>query len=411
MAGTRIDWNDLAPTSLGDLFDGDIISLETDAATGSDCTIVLNSMPALRGWWKAIKLFDAAGNQRGPDIAVQDSNTSAEQALIPSGLGLISRIELWKAKEFGIHKPMYFLDNVAAHLAPSTQVTFTWRQDSGHQRDAQFNKASWSGVQSFNNNNQTVNVAAGSQFTLQTRVVNNSTIDFDPALGFKVGSQDPQDNTTWGAGRWALPAIVNRDDGLDFNLTFTAPNTPGAFTLSLKMLQEGVEWFGQKLTFQVTVGGATGGGGGGGSGSTCVVSALVALTAFAASGENEILNPLRTLRADLLQSSPAAAHLVNTYNDPAVRREVRAIIAASPEIQRRCLQLVLAATAFARESERADRISSIVDDKSRKGAAEVVGLALEVLPVVTSRCTPEVASRLSTAQTSLRRLAEEWDIG
>ena len=72
--------------------------------------------------------------------------------------------------------------------------------------------------------------------------------DVDLALAFDgtawaIG--DPADGATiWGVSRVALPASVA--PGATVSLTFTprAPAAPGSYTLSYRMVQELVEWFG-----------------------------------------------------------------------------------------------------------------------------------------------------------------------
>ena len=65
------------------------------------------------------------------------------------------------------------------------------------------------------------------------------------AAGYKLGSQNPQDNGTWGLGRVALPASVAPGAQATFNFVVTAPTSPGTYNFQWRMLRELVEWFGQ----------------------------------------------------------------------------------------------------------------------------------------------------------------------
>jgi hypothetical protein len=67
---------------------------------------------------------------------------------------------------------------------------------------------------------------------------------------YKLGSQNTQDNTTWGFGRVLLNAnpieAVFSNETKTFNFTVTAPSAPGIYNFQWQMLREGVAWFGQK---------------------------------------------------------------------------------------------------------------------------------------------------------------------
>jgi hypothetical protein len=60
--------------------------------------------------------------------------------------------------------------------------------------------------------------------------------------GFKLGSQAPQDSTTWGGSRVALPADVPPAHAVKVPFTIHAPTSPGAYAFSWEILHEGVAW-------------------------------------------------------------------------------------------------------------------------------------------------------------------------
>ncbi|MFE6403500.1 NBR1-Ig-like domain-containing protein [Streptomyces alboflavus] len=76
----------------------------------------------------------------------------------------------------------------------------------------------------------------------------------------RLGSQAPQDNTTWGTGRVNLPkATVDPGERIQFRFTATAPAAPGRYVFCWQMLQEGVSWFGQASPrIRVAVGATSG---------------------------------------------------------------------------------------------------------------------------------------------------------
>jgi len=71
---------------------------------------------------------------------------------------------------------------------------------------------------------------------------------------YKLGSQNPADNNTWGASRISLPSDIAPGQTGTFNFTMTAPSTPGTYNFQWRMLQEGTAWFGdQSANVVITV--------------------------------------------------------------------------------------------------------------------------------------------------------------
>ena len=84
----------------------------------------------------------------------------------------------------------------------------------------------------------------GQSFTDQVVVQNVGTTSWVPGTQ-RLGAQDPQDNTTWGAKRFDLQTEIFPGQFAQFNLTLTAPSAPGTYAYQWRMVQEGVEWFGE----------------------------------------------------------------------------------------------------------------------------------------------------------------------
>lgn len=61
---------------------------------------------------------------------------------------------------------------------------------------------------------------------------------------FRLGSQNPQDNATWGLARVDVPSNVAPGDEVTFNFTITAPAAPGTYNFQWRMVEEMVAWFG-----------------------------------------------------------------------------------------------------------------------------------------------------------------------
>lgn len=92
-------------------------------------------------------------------------------------------------------------------------------------------------------------VGAGQSYPVSVTVKNTGTTTWT-AGSFKLGSQNPADNWNWNNGRVTLAAGETVAPGATkvFNFTMTAPNNtssiPQAYNFQWRMLQEGVEWFG-----------------------------------------------------------------------------------------------------------------------------------------------------------------------
>ncbi len=102
-----------------------------------------------------------------------------------------------------------------------------------------------------------IGVLPGQTFTATITMKNEGTTAWTNtgANPYKLGSQSPQDNTTWGMNRVLLPSSpINPGQNVTFTFSATAPATAGAYTFAWKMLQEGVQWFGQTFTTTINVG-------------------------------------------------------------------------------------------------------------------------------------------------------------
>ncbi len=65
---------------------------------------------------------------------------------------------------------------------------------------------------------------------------------------FRLGAQDPQDNTTWGTNRASLPFDVTAGMQVTIPVMVKAPYISGSYTFQWAMVKEGVTWFGDFTT-------------------------------------------------------------------------------------------------------------------------------------------------------------------
>ena len=64
---------------------------------------------------------------------------------------------------------------------------------------------------------------------------------------YRMGSEAPRDNGTWGAGRIELPNDVSPGEEVTFSTSLTAPSSGDGYgtPFQWRMVQDGVEWFGE----------------------------------------------------------------------------------------------------------------------------------------------------------------------
>lgn len=92
-------------------------------------------------------------------------------------------------------------------------------------------------------------IALGSTASVSVVFRNTGSATWKSVDGYRLGSQNPQDNTNWGFGRVELPvSAVEPQKDVTFNFTVTAPTTDGIYGFQWKMVRDGVEWFGQATT-------------------------------------------------------------------------------------------------------------------------------------------------------------------
>jgi len=84
----------------------------------------------------------------------------------------------------------------------------------------------------------------GSSTQLRLLVRNNGETTWTSAAGYALVSENPADNSTWGAQRVALPSDVPPNGLVEFIFTITAPSIPGSYALQWRMKQDNVGRFG-----------------------------------------------------------------------------------------------------------------------------------------------------------------------
>ncbi len=84
---------------------------------------------------------------------------------------------------------------------------------------------------------------AGESYNVSVTIRNVGNTTWPAGSTYKLGSQNPQDNMTWGLNRVVLTQAVPPGGQVTINFVVNAP-APGKYNFQWRMVQEGVEWFG-----------------------------------------------------------------------------------------------------------------------------------------------------------------------
>ena len=101
-------------------------------------------------------------------------------------------------------------------------------------------------------------VAPGATFTATVTMRNTGVLKDWTSGGtnpYRLGSQNPQDNTRWGLSRVDLPTSpVVEGQTVTFTFTCTAPTIEANYPFEWRMVQEGIGWFGTTAQATIAVG-------------------------------------------------------------------------------------------------------------------------------------------------------------
>jgi hypothetical protein len=88
---------------------------------------------------------------------------------------------------------------------------------------------------------------AGGEHNVSVQMKNIGTSTWSESARYRLGSQNPHDNTNWGTNRVGFgPGSVAPGQTKNFQFTVKAPTTPGSYNFQWRMLRLGVEWFGER---------------------------------------------------------------------------------------------------------------------------------------------------------------------
>src|ERR1700752_269597 len=84
----------------------------------------------------------------------------------------------------------------------------------------------------------------GHRYRVSITMMNTGSETWTSAEGYRLGSQNPQDNTAWGLGRVELPHPVAPKQQVTFTFSIPAPPASAARDFQWGMVHEAVTWFG-----------------------------------------------------------------------------------------------------------------------------------------------------------------------
>lgn len=84
----------------------------------------------------------------------------------------------------------------------------------------------------------------GSKLTATVTFKNTGTTTWTKAGGYRLGAQNPHDNSIWGTNRVELTADVPAQGSATFTFEITAPKEAATYNFQWRMVHEGVAWFG-----------------------------------------------------------------------------------------------------------------------------------------------------------------------
>jgi hypothetical protein len=88
-------------------------------------------------------------------------------------------------------------------------------------------------------------MTVGQSYNVSVTMKNTGSNTWTAAAAYGLGAQNPQDSTIWRTpSRVELPSSVAPNSEATFSFSVTAPSTVGTYNFQWKMVQNGIEWFG-----------------------------------------------------------------------------------------------------------------------------------------------------------------------
>jgi Zn-dependent metalloprotease len=205
-----------------------------------------------------------SGIQNKAFYLLAEGGTHPQSGISVSGIGREAAERIfYRALEVYLWSSSQFLDVRNACVAAAADIYGTG--------SAQYNstQAAWCAVgvgncapqggvnnATFVSQSVPTSMIAGQSYSVSVTMNNSGTTTWTPGV-HRLGSQNPENNSTWG-GRVDLPYSVAPGQNVTFYFTVTAPPA-GTYNFQWRMLEEYVQWFGDytpNVVVTVTSGGS-----------------------------------------------------------------------------------------------------------------------------------------------------------
>jgi len=242
MLNVGVEW-------FGELSDNVVVTVETGAAIPNDSQFITQSVPTVMDVGQQYQVsvtmrntgsntWTVAGYRLGSQNPHENTNWGPSRLTLPADVGPgQDAVVTW---------------TVTAPLTPGN-YNFQWRMLNvgvewfGELSDnvvvAVQGGAPLVNTSAFVSQTVPATMTAGASVQVTVVMQNTGTTTWTPA-SYRLGSQNPHENTNWGASRIALANSVAPGDNAVITWTATAPSVPGTYNFQWRMLNVGVEWFG-----------------------------------------------------------------------------------------------------------------------------------------------------------------------
>jgi len=88
-------------------------------------------------------------------------------------------------------------------------------------------------------------MVAGRTYAVAYRFRNGGNTTWSAATGYSLGAWNPASTSTWGITRVQVRDQVPGGIGALFEFNVVAPSVPGTYNMQWRMVEEGIEWFGE----------------------------------------------------------------------------------------------------------------------------------------------------------------------
>jgi hypothetical protein len=103
-------------------------------------------------------------------------------------------------------------------------------------------------------------LSPGQSIVVTIQMKNNGTVAWSDTTNYKLGSQNPASNTTWGLNRASMPKWTPVGYTVSFQFTVRAPSTPGTYNFQWQMWNSTSGFFGASTPNIAVLVGSAGGG-------------------------------------------------------------------------------------------------------------------------------------------------------